>query len=112
MYVMIRRTALEGSAEEAAQRVRDNVVPLVHGRPGFRGYCGFVTEQGDAAYAISVFDDRDTAMDAHDRVRAWIGANMRDLMPEQPVVVAGEAVFHEVVHPQKQRKDRQPSLSW
>ena len=49
-------------------------------------------------------------MDAHRRVRQWVEANMRDLMPEEPEVVAGEAVFHEVSRPQEQRKDRQQSL--
>ena len=111
MYVVIRRTGLAtGAAGEAARRARDHIVPLVQGRPGFRGYCGFVTDQGDAAYAISVFADRETAMDAHRRVRDWIEAHMRDLMPEAPEVVAGETVFHEVSHPQAQQKDSQPSL--
>jgi heme-degrading monooxygenase HmoA len=110
MYVVIRRTKLSGSAEEAARRARDHIVPLVQGRPGFRGYCAFATEQGDAAYSISVFDDRDSAMDAHERVRRWIEANMRDLLPEEPEVVAGEAVFHEVAQPREQMKDRQQPL--
>jgi quinol monooxygenase YgiN len=111
MYVMIRKTKLAGALDEAVRRARDHIVPLVQGRPGFRGYCGFASEQGDAVYAISVFDDRDTAMDAHGRVREWIGANMRDLMPEEPEVVAGETVFHDVSHPQEQSKDRQPPLT-
>ena len=99
---MIRRTALSGSVDEAAQRTRDHIVPLIQGRPGFRGYCGFVTDQADAVYSISIFDDRDTALDAHQRVRTWIDANMRDLMPEKPEVTAGETVFHEVAQPQEQ----------
>ena len=110
MYVVIRRTKLGGSAEEAARRTRDHIVPLVQGRPGFRGYCAFVTEQGDAAYSVSIFDDRDTAMDAHQQVRQWIEANMRDLMPEEPEVVAGETVFDSIAHPQEQTKDRQQPL--
>jgi hypothetical protein len=69
MYVVIRRTGLAGSAEEAVRHARDHVVPLLQARPGFRGYCALVTEQGDAAYAISVFDGEPTAMDAHRRVR-------------------------------------------
>jgi heme-degrading monooxygenase HmoA len=110
MYVVIRRTKLSGSADEAAQRARDRVVPLSEGRPGFRGYYAFVTEQGDAAYSVSVFEDWDAAMDAHQRVRQWAEANMRDLMPEEPEVVAGETVFHEVGRPREQMKDRQRSL--
>ena len=100
MYVVIRTTKLSGSAEEAVRRTRDHLVPLVEGRPGFRGYCAFVTERGDAAVSVSVFDDRDTAVDAHQRVRQWVEANMRDLMPEQPAVRAGETVFDSIAHPQ------------
>lgn len=110
MYVVIRRTKLGGPAEEAARRTRDHIVPLGQGRPGFRGYCGFVAEQGDAAYSVSVFDDKDTAMDAHRRVREWVEASMRDLMPEAPEVVAGETVFDSIAHPQEQTKDRQRPL--
>ncbi len=110
MYVVIRRTKLGGPAEDAARRTRDHIVPLVEGRPGFRGYCAFVSEQGDAAYSVSVFDDRDTAMDAHQRVRQWVEANMRDLMPEEPEVVAGETVFDSISHRQEQMKDRQRPL--
>ncbi len=110
MYVVIRRTKLGGPPEEAVQRTRDHIVPLVQGRPGFRGYCAFVAEQGDAAYSVSMFDDRDTAMNAYGRVRDWVAANMRDLMPEEPEVVAGETVFDSIAHPQEQHKDRQQSL--
>lgn len=110
MYVVIRRTGLTGSPEEAARRTRDHIVPLVQGRPGFRGYCGFVTEQGDAAFSISIFDDRQTAMDTHQRVREWVRANMGDLMPEEPEVVAGETVFDAIAQPQEQSKDGQQAL--
>jgi hypothetical protein len=110
MYVMIRRTGLAGSPDEAVQRTRDHIVPLVRERPGYHGYCGFVTEQGDAAYSISIFDDRETAMDAHQRVREYITANMRGLMPAEPEVTAGETVFHEVAQPQEQHRDSQKPL--
>jgi heme-degrading monooxygenase HmoA len=110
MYVVIRRTKLSGSADEAVQRARDYIVPLVQGRPGFRGYCASLTEQGDAAYSVSVFDDRAAAMDAHQRVRQWIEAHMRDLIPEEPEVVAGETVFDSIAHPQEQRNDSQQPL--
>ncbi len=110
MYVVMRRTKLSGSAEEAVRRTRDHIVPLVEGRPGFRGYCAFVTDQGDAALSVGVFDDKEAAADAHQRVRRWIEANMSDLMPEEPEVVAGETVFDSIAHPQEQTRDRQQAL--
>jgi heme-degrading monooxygenase HmoA len=110
MYVVVRQSGLLGSLEEAIRRTQDHIVPLVEGCPGFRGYCGFITEQGDSAYTVSIFDDKATAMDAHRRVRQWIDANMRDLMPAEPKVVGGETVFASIAHPQEQRKDRQQAL--
>ena len=110
MYVVIRRTKLTGSAEEAVRRTRDHILPLVEGRPGFRGYCAFLSEQGDAAFSVSIFDDKGTAMDAHGRVRERVEANMRDLMPEAPEVRAGETVFASISHLQEQTKDRQQAL--
>jgi hypothetical protein len=106
---MIRRTALLGSAKEAARRARDHVVPLLQGRAGFRGYCGFVSEQGDA-FSISIFDSRDAAMEAHARVLEWMAERMRDLMPEGPEVTAGETVFSEVAQAREQHKAGQNPL--
>ena len=110
MYVVIRRTKLRGPPEEAVRRTRDHVVPLLRGRPGFRGYCTFLTERADAVISVSAFDDRDSALDAHQRVRRWIEANMRDLMPEEPRITAGKAVFHVAAQPRGQTEDRQQPL--
>ncbi|WP_043344415.1 antibiotic biosynthesis monooxygenase family protein [Belnapia moabensis] len=110
MYVVIRRTRLSGSAEEVVRRTRDHIVPLVDRRPGFRGYCAFVTEEGNTALSVGIFDDKDAAMQADQRVREWIEANMRDLMPEAPEVVAGETVFDSIAHAQGQMTDRQQAL--
>jgi hypothetical protein len=108
MFVVVRRTGLVGSPAEAARHAREHVVPLLRRQPGFLGCCGFVTATGDAAYSVGVFEDRDAAMEAHRRVRAWIDANLRDLMPEGPEVVAGEAVFHAVARPREQGGDERP----
>jgi hypothetical protein len=37
MYVVIRRTRLAGSPEEVVRRTRNHILPLIQGRPGFRG---------------------------------------------------------------------------
>ena len=110
MHVVIRRTGLAGSVAEAVQRTRDHVLPLVQGRPGFLGYCAFVAEAGDAAFSISIFDGREAAMESHARVLRLMAERMRDLMPEEPEVVAGETVFAEVAKPQEQRKESQQPL--
>ncbi|MBP0447570.1 hypothetical protein J8J14_22685 [Roseomonas sp. SSH11] len=110
MYVVIRTSGLSGPGDEAVQRLRDHVVPLVQGRPGFRGYCAFVTEQGDATCSIAIFDDAGSASATDERLREWSEANMADLLPAGAEVVQGETVFHEVSDPQEQQKDRHHSL--
>jgi heme-degrading monooxygenase HmoA len=110
LHVVIRRTGLTGSVAEAVRRTRDHLLPLIQGRPGFRGYCAFVAEMGDAAFSISLFDSREAALETHAQVLRWMAERMRDLMPEEPEVVAGETVFAEVARPQAQQQESQPPL--
>ncbi|HEY8610013.1 MAG TPA: antibiotic biosynthesis monooxygenase [Roseomonas sp.] len=110
MHVVIRRSGLTGPADEALQRMRDHIVPLVQGRPGFRGYCAFTTEQGDATYSVGVFEDGGSASETEQRIREWSDSHMNDLMPYEAEVVRGETVFHEVSQPKEQQKDRNKPL--
>ena len=90
MYVTLRRYAgAGGRIEEIARKVREGLAPMLKGQPGFRGYCALASEDGDAVSA-TLFDDRAQAMRANERVRAWVQAEMPDLLPEAPEVFAGE----------------------
>jgi hypothetical protein len=109
MYVLVRKSRLAGDRDAVAQRARDHLIPLAQGRAGLKGYCGFISEAGNA-YLIGVFGDRDTARTTHQRVEQWIGSNLGDMMPGDPEIFGGDAVFHEVAQPQEQQKDRQPPL--
>jgi heme-degrading monooxygenase HmoA len=75
--------------------VRDGLVPLLKGAPGFKGYCAFASEDGHAI-SVSVFDDRETATRANEQVRGWVASNLRDMIPDPPEVLAGEALLHDV----------------
>jgi hypothetical protein len=110
VHVMISKSRLPGSGMDVALRVRDHVVPLLQGQPGFRGYCVFVAEQGDAACSVGIFDDRESAREADSRIRDWTGVHMRDLVAGEPEVLGGEAAFHAVSEPQEQQKDRHQAL--
>ena len=109
MYVEIETARLAGPAEEAVQRLRDHVVPLLQGRPGFEGYCAFVSEAGDTLHAVTLFGSRESAAETRERVRQWAEANLGDLLASTEHV-GGEAVFHEVEDPREQQKDRHRSL--
>src|SRR3712207_4514007 len=94
MYVTIRRYAGKGGLmDKLAPPVRDGLVPLLKQASGFRGYCAFASEDGHVV-SVSVLDDRGTAVRAMDQVRGWVAANLRDLLPHPPEVLAGEALLH------------------
>lgn len=58
-------------------------VPIIKQAPGFK------TEDGHLV-SVSVFDDRPSAEAANGKVREWVGANLRDALPDPPGVLAGE----------------------
>ncbi len=100
MYVTIRKYAGKGGLiDRLVQPVRDGLVPLLKRAPGFRGYCAFASEDGPVV-SVSVFDDRDAAVRATDQVRGWVQSNLRDLLPDPPGVLSGEALLHKEAQPQ------------
>ncbi|MBB5692865.1 antibiotic biosynthesis monooxygenase family protein [Muricoccus pecuniae] len=109
MYVEIETARLAGPVDEVVQRVRDHVVPLLQGRPGFKGYCAFASEAGDAFHSIGIFESRESAEEAMARLREWAGEGMRGLV-EGAETISGEAVFHDVEAPKEQQRDRHRPL--
>jgi heme-degrading monooxygenase HmoA len=97
MYVTLRRYAEVGARmyEMIARKVEEGLVPTLKGQPGFRSYCAFVSEDGDGV-SVTVFDGREQAIRANERVRGWGRANLRDLLPDRPEVFAGECGIAEV----------------
>ena len=95
MYALLRKSKLvkPGGADEAARRVRDGVVPILKGRPGFRLHLGFVSEASETV-GVTFYDGREPALDALERVRAWVAENMRDLTPDEPEVRSGAVLLH------------------
>ncbi len=110
MHVTLRRYAEVGARmyEMIARKVEEGLVPTLKGQPGFRCYCAFVSEDGDGL-SVTVFDERSQAARANEQVRGWGRANLRDLLPDRPEVIAGECGIAEVSpdrHPGRGR--RQP----
>jgi hypothetical protein len=96
MYVTIRKYADKGALIDGlVLPVRDGFVPLLTRAPGFKGYYAFASEDGHVVSA-TIFEDRQTAMRADDQVREWVVSNLRDLLPNPPEVLAGEALLHDV----------------
>jgi heme-degrading monooxygenase HmoA len=98
MYVTIRRYADRGGLlERLVLPVRDCLVPLLRKAQGFKGYCVFASEDGHIA-SVSIFDRRDAAVRANEQVREWVVAHLKDLLPDPPEVMAGEALLHKEAH--------------
>lgn len=90
MYAVVRKYAGKGGLMDGlAPKVRDGLVPLLKEAPGFRSYCAFASEDGHLV-SVSAFDDRPTAEAANAKVREWVGADLRDALPDPPEVLAGE----------------------
>ena len=96
MHVTIRKYAGKGALiDKLVPPVRDGLVPLLKSAPGFRGYCAFGSDDGHIV-SVSVFDDQRSATRATEQARDWIASNLRDLLPDPPEVMAGEALLHDV----------------
>ena len=108
MYVTLRRYAEVGAGmyDMIARKVEAGLVPMLKGQPGFRCYCAIVTEDGDGV-SVTVFDGREQATRADERVRGWGRANLRDLLPDRPEVIAGECGIAELSG-ERRADQRQP----
>jgi hypothetical protein len=96
MHVTIRKYAGKGAIiDKLVPPVRDGLVPLLKSAPGFKGYCAFGSDDGHIV-SVSVFDDQRSATRATEQARDWIASNLRDLLPDPPEVMAGEALLHDV----------------
>jgi heme-degrading monooxygenase HmoA len=97
MHVTLRRYPEVGARmyEIVARKVEEGLVPMLKGMPGFRSHCAAVSEDGDGL-SVTVFDDSAQATRANERVRGWGRANLRDLLPDLPEVIAGECGIAEV----------------
>ncbi len=88
MFVTVRMYEGVGPKEEVLPLVREHVFLTITGAPGFRGYYALLDER-DASHGVSVslFDTRQHAMEASERVVSV----MRDrrIAPNPPCLVAG-----------------------
>jgi hypothetical protein len=96
VYATIRKYADKATLIDGlVPSVRDGFVPLLRRTPGFKGYFAFGSEDGHVL-SVSIFDEVQSAMRADDRVREGVVSSLRDLLPNPPEVMSGEALLHEV----------------
>jgi len=90
MFATVRMYEGLGPREEVLPLVREHVFLTITGASGFRGYYALLDER-DASHGVSVslFDTRQNAMEANERVVSV----MRDrrIAPNPPKVISGQA---------------------
>lgn len=96
MYAVIRRyTLTPGGARELSQRVEREFIPILKSVPGFVNYMIMEggTEWGrDVLATVSIFDNKEGAEESVKRAAKWVGENLTEFAPSQPVITAGEVL--------------------
>jgi heme-degrading monooxygenase HmoA len=91
VFIHVRKSRLAIPAEEAVQRTRDQIVPMLKKRPGFRGYYGVILGGGEEAVTVTLYDDASTAARANDAVREMVGG--QKWISGESEVLHGRVVF-------------------
>lgn len=96
MYAVIRRyTVTSGGARELADRVNREFIPLLRSVPGFVSYMYMEGGQEwgrDVLATVSVFDNREGAEESVRRAAKWVGDNLTEFAPSQPIITAGQVL--------------------
>jgi hypothetical protein len=108
VYLTLRRYAEIGARmyDVVFRKVEAGLVPMLKARPGFRSYCALLNEEGEGV-SVTAFDEREQAIRANEEVFGWVEANLRDLLPDPPSVIAGACGLAEAA-PGRGSDKRQP----
>lgn len=89
MYMFIRKYTQVRSVADAARRAKSGVGQILRESPGFKSY--YVLDGGDGvAVGVMIFEDRESANAANEKVREFVQASMFDLDLGDPEIIAGE----------------------
>ena len=93
MYIVIRKYTKVRSVADAARRAKSGVGQLLRGSPGFKSY--YVLDAGEGVgVAVMIFEDRESANAANDKVMDFVQASLHDLDLGDPEIVAGEVLVN------------------
>jgi hypothetical protein len=93
MYMFIRKYAKVRSVADAARRAKSGIGQILKESHGFRSY--YVLDGGEGVgVAVMLFEDRESANVANDRVREFVQASLHDLDLGDPEIIAGEVLVN------------------
>ena len=93
MYIFIRKFTKVRSVADVARRAKSGTGQILRESHGFRSY--YVLDGGEGVVvAVMIFEDRDSANAANDKVLEFVQASMHDLNLGDPEIIAGEVLVN------------------
>jgi hypothetical protein len=93
MYMFIRKYTNVRSVADAARRAKSGIGRILKESPGFRSY--YVLDGGEGVgIAVMIFEDRESANAANDRVLEFVQASLHDLDLGEPEIIAGKILLN------------------
>ena len=93
MYMFIRKYTKVRSVGDAARRAKSGIGQILRESHGFRSY--YVLDGGEGVgVAVMIFEDRESANAANDKVREFVQASLHDLDLGDPEIIAGEVLVN------------------
>jgi hypothetical protein len=94
MFKTVRRYEGVTDMVEATKRVREGFVPLISSMPGFVSYY-WVDAGNNTFLSISVFNSLSKAIESNEKASAWVHANLRPVLPNNPKIESGKVMVHQ-----------------
>jgi hypothetical protein len=93
MYVFLRKYSKVGSVADAARRAKSGIGRILRESHGFRSY--YLLDGGEGVgVAVMIFEDRESANAANDKVLEFVQASLHDLNLGDPEIIAGEVLLN------------------
>jgi hypothetical protein len=91
MYMYVRKYTKVHSVADAARRAKSGIGQILRESHGFRSY--YVMDGGEGVgVAVMIFEDRQSANAANDKVLEFVQASLLDLNLGDPEIIAGEVL--------------------
>ncbi|HXB81573.1 MAG TPA: hypothetical protein VNX23_29865 [Bradyrhizobium sp.] len=93
MYMFIRKYSKVPSVADAARRAKSGIGRILKESDGFRSY--YVLDGGGGVgIAVMIFEDRESANAANNKVLEFVQASLLDHNLGDPEIVAGEVLVN------------------
>ena len=91
MYMFIRKYTKVRSVADAARRAKSGIGQILRGSHGFRSYYVLDGDEG-VGVAVMIFEDRESANAANDKILDFVQASLHDLNLGDPEITAGDVL--------------------